>query len=372
MAQAVDRQLTRRPSSRPPGREPLVHRAGRDPPPALGQPRVPGRHRPIPGPHVTQILRQRLSGPRHHRGHRPTARRAAPHRLAVPDMAHPSAAQLRRRRARREVGHVQHRRLAAAQPPPVDHLEQRRVAERRQPSLAPRPRRPLRLVIGGVEERLQLGPGQRPPLWPPLILRGVHRRVALMKYLYRHRAGPLLALGHPAIPRVARILQEQHQRPLVGADRRVRPPARGHPRLCLRRRPLPRPAAGERGELADQALPLADQPRRSAAGPAAGAASPPASPPAAPPPARPAPPPSAATSASVPRRAPTTGPLPAGTRCINQPPSATDLDATSCHPAQPGTGNPVTTACPAPATRRQAARQESRSPYGAVLTPSGE
>ena len=57
------------------------------------------------------------------------------------------------------------------QPPPVDHLEQRRVAERGQPPLAPRPRRLLHLIIGGVEERLQLGPGQRPPLRAALMLR---------------------------------------------------------------------------------------------------------------------------------------------------------------------------------------------------------
>ena len=60
-------------------------------------------------------------------------RRGGLPRIALPNRTWhtPEAAQLRRRRVRREIGHVQHRRLPAAQPPPVDHLEQRRVAERR-------------------------------------------------------------------------------------------------------------------------------------------------------------------------------------------------------------------------------------------------
>ena len=145
-------------------------------------------------------------------------------------------------------------------------------------------RRPLHVIVGGVEERLQLGPGQRPPLRPALVLRRRAPRCCRSWHTCTgHGAGPLLALGDPAIARIAHVLQEQRQRPLIRADRRMRPPARGDPRLGLRRRPLPRPAAGERGELADQPLPLADQPDRSAAVPAAAAATRPASPPAAPP-----------------------------------------------------------------------------------------
>jgi hypothetical protein len=49
--------------------------------------------------------------------------------------------QLRGRRVRREVATSSIARLPAAQSPPVDHLEQRRVAELRQPPLAPRPAR---------------------------------------------------------------------------------------------------------------------------------------------------------------------------------------------------------------------------------------
>src|SRR5205814_2125073 len=125
--------------------------------------------------------------------------------------------------------------------------------ERDQPPLAPRPRRLLHMIIGGVEERLQLSPGQRPPLRPALITGDVRRGVPLPEHLHRHRPGALLALGHPPVAGIAHVLQEQRQRP---------PPS--------------------------------------------------------PPPV----------------------PLRACTRCINRSPSPTDLDATSCHPAQPGASNP--------------------------------
>jgi hypothetical protein len=40
-------------------------------------------------PHRHQILLQRLSRPAEHRRHRPPPRRAAPQRLAVPNLTHP-------------------------------------------------------------------------------------------------------------------------------------------------------------------------------------------------------------------------------------------------------------------------------------------
>ena len=206
------------------------------------------------------------------------------------------------------------------------------------------------MIIGGVEERLQLGPGQRPPLRPALVLGHVRRGVPLVEHLHRHRPGPLLALADPPVAGIAHVVQEQRQRPLIRADRRMRPPARGHPRLGLRRRPLPRPAAGERRELAHHPLPLADQPGRQ--------------------PARLllAPPPRqhllqqhrprrnrhrAIRSNQRQRPPPCPHPVPlrACARCINRSPSPTDLDATSCHPAQPGASNPWSTACPAPGPR---------------------
>ena len=139
VTQAVDRQLGGQPGRGPPLREPVVNLTGRDPPAPLGQPqrRLPGR-RLVARPDLLDVLGQCLSSPRHHRGDRPPPRRAAPHRLAVPDLADAQPAELRGRGVGREVIHVEHRGLPAPQPPPVDDLEQRRVAERGQPALAPR------------------------------------------------------------------------------------------------------------------------------------------------------------------------------------------------------------------------------------------
>jgi hypothetical protein len=71
------------------------------------------------------------------------------------------------------------------------------------------------VIIGGVQEHLQLGPGQRAPLRPALVLRRVHRRVALMAYLDWPDAGLLLAFGDPAVPRIADIIQEDCQRAFI-------------------------------------------------------------------------------------------------------------------------------------------------------------
>ena len=261
------------PGRRPPGREPVIDLAGRDPPAPLGQPQRRMAARLIARPHLADVLRQRLRRPRHHGGHRPPPRRAAPHRLAVPHVADAQPAELRGRRVDREVSHVEHRRLPAAQPPPVDHLEHRRVTERGQPALARRRRRPLDVIVGGVQERLQLGPGQRAPLRPALVLGRVHGGVALVAHLDRPGADLLLALRDPAVPRVAHVPEEDRQRALIRADRRMRPPARRDPLFHLRGRPLPRPGAGERGEPAHQPDPALDQrpaqpPRRLLAAPA--------------------------------------------------------------------------------------------------------
>src|SRR5262249_714977 len=153
------------------------------------------------------------------------------------------------------------------QPPPVDHLEQRRVAEPGQPPLAPRPRRFLHMIIGGVEERLQLGPGQRPPSRPALVLPPVRRGVPLVEHLPRHRPAPLPAPpAPPPIPRTPRAPQEPPPPPPRRRARGPPPPPGSPPPPGLPRRPLPRPAPGERGELAPPPLPLADQPGGQPAG----------------------------------------------------------------------------------------------------------
>ncbi len=152
-------------------------------------------------------------------------------------------------------------RLRPAQPPAVDHLEHRRVAERLQPALAPAARQLLDPVVGRVEERLQLGARQRPPLRAALVVGDVRRHVLVVADPARRQADPLLALGDPAIPRVARVVTEHSDRALVVAHRRVRPATGGDPALQLRRRPRPRPAAAGRLETAHHPFPAVDQRR---------------------------------------------------------------------------------------------------------------
>jgi hypothetical protein len=217
----MDRQLSRQTRRRPELRESVVDLAGRDPPAPLGQPHRRMRRTLVTRQYLGQVLLQHLGRPRHHRGHRPPPGRATAHRLAEPDVTDPQPPQLGSGRIGGEIGNVQHHRLPAAQPPPIDHLEQRGVPERRQPALTPRARRPLHPVVSGIEERLQLDPGQRTPFRPALVVGDVHRGVPLADHLHRAGTEPLLTLGHPAIPRVADAVQEHRHRTLIGADRRV-------------------------------------------------------------------------------------------------------------------------------------------------------
>jgi hypothetical protein len=65
-----------------------------------------------------------------------------------------------------EVDDVEHRNFGAAQPVAVGDFEQGRVAEQRHPALAADGPDPRDLVVGVVEQRLQLLDGERPPRWP--------------------------------------------------------------------------------------------------------------------------------------------------------------------------------------------------------------
>ena len=87
--------------------------------------------------------------------------------------------------------------LAAAQPERVGDLEQRRVAERAQPPLAARAADPGDLLIGVIEQALQLINGERPPGRVALGVLGVHGDVPLVAHLDRVRPEPLLALAPP-------------------------------------------------------------------------------------------------------------------------------------------------------------------------------
>ena len=250
---------------------------------------------------VLDVVGDRLHRPAHHRQHVPPPRRLPPLRLAVADVQRAVTAELRCPRVAAEVGHVQPGRLGPAQPPPVDHLEDRRVPVGRQRALALAPRRALDLLVGVVQEPLQLLAGERPRLRAALVVVQVRDRVPLMAD--RHRVPPraerLLARRRPAVPCVHQELGELPQRALVGADRRRRQVLLGRqvqrPLVHVPRRPRPRVLASELAEPPHQPLPVRDrvlpQPPRRLLGTPAPTASPRASRPpgAAAPPRTPAP-----------------------------------------------------------------------------------
>ena len=147
------------------------------------------------------------------------------------------------------------------QPPGVNHLEQRRVPVGGQRPLAFRAYGPVHLVIGIVQEPLQLLAGERPRLRAALIPVEVGDRVPLMADRHRVHTWPELVLAGrgPAIPAIAEVLAEQPQVRLVAPDRRRSQPLLRHQRLRplihVRRTPAPRVLVGELQEPADQPLP---------------------------------------------------------------------------------------------------------------------
>ncbi len=246
-------QLLRQTQGRPVGGHPVIQRPARQAATPLGRPhrRVlrPGQQRP----HRLQILRHRLHRPRKDAQHGTPPRRAAPHRLAVPHMQRPEPAQPGRRRVRVPIGHIQHHRLPAPQPPPVDHLQRHRVPKRRHRPLPPAGHGLPHLGVGVVEQRLQLLPRQRPPPRAALIVGRMQRAVRLGAHLHRMCGEPLPALLRPAVAGVGDEVTEQPQPHLIGPQRGPAEPLRAQ--LCpellhIGRRPRPRIVVGERGEPA--------------------------------------------------------------------------------------------------------------------------
>jgi hypothetical protein len=230
-------------------------------------------------PNVVDVVGDRLHRPAHHRRHVAAARRLPTHRLAVAHVQHPEPAELRRRRITAPVKDIQLRRLSAAQPPGVDHFEQRRVPVGRQRALAFRAHRALDLLVGVVEEPLQLLTGERSRFGIALIVVQVGDRVPLVADRHRMHPRPELLLAHsdPAVTGVAQVFAEQPQVGLVAADRRGRQMRLGHqrqgPLVHVPGQPLPRVLVGEPDEPAHQPLPRRDgvlaQPARRLLGPPA-------------------------------------------------------------------------------------------------------
>src|SRR6476661_8855870 len=105
------------------------------------------------------------------------------------------------------------------------------------------------LLVGVVQEPLQLIPRERPGLTVALVLVQVRNRVPLVTDRHRKRAERLLARPDPAIPTIGQILAEQPRIGLIAADRRRREMVLGgqrqRPLIHVRRTPLPRKLVGE-------------------------------------------------------------------------------------------------------------------------------
>ena len=251
----MHRQFAWQPGRRPPEGEPVVDLPRGDPATPLGQPHRGVRGRLVAGPDLREVLLQNLTRPRHHRRDRTAPRWRAAHRLAEPHLARPQAAEFRCGRVTAEIGDIEHRDLPPTQAERVADLEQSGVPERRQPTFPAGGDDLLDPVVRGVEECLQLGPGQRTPRRAALVVGHVPGSVPLMADLHRARPDPLLALGDPPIPVVAHVLQKHRDRALITADRGMCPPTGGDPGLHLPRTPGPRPPAGELSEPADRPIP---------------------------------------------------------------------------------------------------------------------
>src|SRR5581483_2516620 len=95
--------------------------------------------------------------------------------------------------------HVQLGGLGPAQAPPVDGLEDGRVAIGGKCPLALGPHRPIDLLVGVVEELLKLVAGERPGLRTALVVAQVRDGVPLVADRNRIGAERVLASRYPAI-----------------------------------------------------------------------------------------------------------------------------------------------------------------------------
>lgn len=133
----------------------------------------------------------------------------------------------------------------------------------RQPALAAPVAGRGHLLVGVVEEVLQLIDGEGPLLGPGLDFLDMGRGVALMHDLDRMRAEALLADLCPAVGRIDDVLAEGTQCVLVGAQRRVRAAVHraqvGEPFVGVLGRPLPRECLGMPEKDAKAAGPFVDR-----------------------------------------------------------------------------------------------------------------
>lgn len=241
-----------------------------DPQPPLGGPQRGPVGVPHPGTHLGDPLLDDDRRPQPDGQHAAALGRRALLRLPVSHHQGAVVAELPTVRVGAEVDLVEHAGLVAAQAIAVGRLEQRRVPERRQPALASLAPDAHHLLVGVVEERLQLGSSEGAVLGFALAFVGMYRRVPVVDHLDRVRPEPQQALLRPAVRRVGHEVAELSYRALVVAQRgaRAAPHRAEVHRLLLDvlRHPLPREAVRVPGERAHRPLLVADVTERQVPG----------------------------------------------------------------------------------------------------------
>lgn len=122
---------------------------------------------------------------------------------------------------------------------------------------------PLDLIVGVVQEQLDLLTRHRAPLGPALVVDQVREGVPLVTHLDWVDAETGLTLGGPLVVRRGDVVAEQPQRGLIATDGRLRTlqlRRQVHrPLIDMRGCPLPRVLACEVSETPDDLLPIVDR-----------------------------------------------------------------------------------------------------------------
>ena len=178
------------------------------------------------------------------------------------DVAHAVSTEFSRFRIQPEVDSVEHADLVAAQPPAVGDLEDDRVAEGRTAALTTEFAGDDDLIVGVVEERLQLVAAERPLCRPRLDGADVRCGVLVQTDLNRMGAEQPLALSRPAVRRIRDEPAELPEGALQPSQRGMTDPPMDpqirEPLVGELRAPPPRPLIGMRVKSANRVLPRRD------------------------------------------------------------------------------------------------------------------
>ncbi|HVL05856.1 MAG TPA: hypothetical protein VM388_07700 [Acidimicrobiales bacterium] len=266
----MEREFRRQPEFPSDGPEVVLDAGLADPPAALGGPQhlaPPAGQRRADFRHP---LLEALGRPAEHAQDAALLRRRALHRLAVPDVEHAEATELRRLRVGAEVRDVEHSHLTPAESPGVRDLEEGGVSEGAQPPFPPALSDGDYEVVGVVEQPLELVGGERAEARPTLGLLHVRRGVPVVAHLGGVSAESVPALLWPPIRRVDDVVAKQAQRDGLRPDRGLAEvtdrPLVAQPLVDELRAPSPRVLARLADEPPDVGLAPVDCAERQIAG----------------------------------------------------------------------------------------------------------